>query len=255
VFAASLVVMFNGGVGVTRHGVDASASATVLLVGAASLSLVARRRFSVVTVFIAASAATAALSIAVFPIGLPLAPAVALYWVALQRARPRWSMVALVGVCFVGYLVASGIQIGAVPWAEGFHGVLLWSALWLAGERARLRREQIEDLKRYAVRERHLAASEERARIARDLHDSVGHAINVIAVRAGAARLRHGEDPNRSLVALVAIEELARQTVADIDHLVGALRSGVTRSRYRTASRRSERSWRSTPKPGLTSPS
>ena len=69
-----------------------------------------------------------------------------------------------------------------------------------------------------------LAAAEERARIARDLHDSAGHAINVIAVRAGAARLRHHEDPDRSLAALEAIEELARRTAADFDRIVEALR-------------------------------
>jgi signal transduction histidine kinase len=74
-------------------------------------------------------------------------------------------------------------------------------------------------------RERRLAAAEERARIARDLHDSAGHAINVIAVRAGAARLRHRQDPDRSLAALEAIEDVARQTAADIDQIVGALRS------------------------------
>jgi signal transduction histidine kinase len=87
-----------------------------------------------------------------------------------------------------------------------------------------MRREQMAELKREARRERPLATAEERARIARDLHDSAGHAINVIGVRAGAARLRHHEDPDRSLVALEAIEELARQTAADIDRLVGALR-------------------------------
>jgi signal transduction histidine kinase len=45
--------------------------------------------------------------------------------------------------------------------------------------------------------ERRLAQGEERARIARDLHDSVGRAINVIAVRAGAARMRYDQDRER----------------------------------------------------------
>jgi signal transduction histidine kinase len=79
---------------------------------------------------------------------------------------------------------------------------------------------------REAERERLLAVAEERARIARDLHDSAGHAINVIAVRAGAARLRHHQEPDRSLLALEAIEEVARQTVEEIDQIVGTLREG-----------------------------
>jgi signal transduction histidine kinase len=79
---------------------------------------------------------------------------------------------------------------------------------------------------RDAQRERLLAIAEERARIARDLHDSAGHAISLIAVRAGAARLRHQGDPDRSLQALEAIEHVARQTVEEIDQLVGTLREG-----------------------------
>ncbi|WP_346105142.1 histidine kinase, partial [Nonomuraea maheshkhaliensis] len=71
---------------------------------------------------------------------------------------------------------------------------------------------------REAERERRLAVAEERARIARDLHDSAGHTISLIAVRAGAARLRQDGDVR----ALEAIEELARQTVSDIDQLVGS---------------------------------
>jgi signal transduction histidine kinase len=87
------------------------------------------------------------------------------------------------------------------------------------GERARR-------AEREAERDRLLAATTERARIARDLHDSAGHAISVIAVRAGAARLRHHQDPERSLAALEAVEELARQTAAELDQLVGTLRGG-----------------------------
>ena len=117
----------------------------------------------------------------------------------------------------------------AFPGSELFHTGLAWAAAWFAGERTRLRREQIAELKERALRaerdgeqEGRLAAAEERARIARDLHDAAGHAINVIAVRAGTARLRR--DPERSQAALEAIEELARKTVAEIDQIVGTLR-------------------------------
>ncbi len=84
--------------------------------------------------------------------------------------------------------------------------------------------------KRDAKRERLLAVAEERARIARDLNDSAGSEVNVIAVRAGAARLRHAGEPHRSVEALEAIEELARRTVEEIDHIVGALRESCPRT-------------------------
>jgi len=117
------------------------------------------------------------------------------------------------------------------PEVVTFHTALVWAVAWFAGERTRLRSEQIAELReralnaeREAERERQLAAAKERARIARDLHDSAGHAISVIAVRAGAARLWHHQDPDRSLRALEAIEEVARKTVQEIDQIVGTLR-------------------------------
>jgi len=110
-------------------------------------------------------------------------------------------------------------------------GAAVWAAAWFGGDRARLRRERIAALEeraqraeREAERERRLAAAEERTRIARDLHDSAGHAINVILVQAGAARLLQEQDLERSRRALETIEEVARETLGEIDQLVRALR-------------------------------
>ena len=62
---------------------------------------------------------------------------------------------------------------------------------WPSSRSARSRAE------REAERERRLAAAEERSSIARDLHDSAGHAINVILVHAGAGRLQRRARPGR----------------------------------------------------------
>ncbi|HUJ34818.1 MAG TPA: sensor histidine kinase, partial [Solirubrobacteraceae bacterium] len=83
------------------------------------------------------------------------------------------------------------------------------------------------EAERNAVQGRRLALAEERTRIARDLHDSAAHAINVIAVQAGAARLWHEQDPPRSRAALETIEAVARRTVAEIDQIVHSLREGA----------------------------
>jgi signal transduction histidine kinase len=167
-----------------------------------------------------------------YPIGLPLGATVALYLFAASRdeddpwtRRSSGTVVAL----FLAFLGATALDGDGFPASELFHTGLAWGAAWFAGDRTRLRREQLAELReralhaeRDAERERRLAAAEERARIARDLHDAAGHAINVIAVRAGTARLR--KDPERSQAALEAIEELARKTVAEIDQIVGTLR-------------------------------
>jgi signal transduction histidine kinase len=167
-----------------------------------------------------------------YPVELLIGPTVALYLLAASRdEEQRWTRRSsgLVVGLFGAYLVAAAIGRGGFPWSELFHTGLAWGAAWFAGERTRLRRERISELEgralraeREADRDRRLAAAEERARIARDLHDAAGHAINVIAVRAGTARLR--QDPERSQAALEDIEQLARKTVAEIDRIVGALR-------------------------------
>jgi signal transduction histidine kinase len=110
-------------------------------------------------------------------------------------------------------------------------GTLLWGGAWVIGDRFRQRRAHVAELEERALRaereterERRLAAAEERTRIARDLHDSAGHAINVILVQAGAARLLQEQDPARTRAALETIEEVARETLGEIDQLVRALR-------------------------------
>jgi signal transduction histidine kinase len=162
---------------------------------------------------------------------LPVAPALALYLLAAVRGENAFSwasIAAVIGVLSV-YLAVAG-SAGNVGASEVVHAAVVFAAAWFAGERTRLHHAHIADLHARAeradrdiARERELAVAEERNRIARDLHDSAAHALNVIAVRAGAARLRH--EPDRDLAALTAIEELARQTINDIDQFVGTLRN------------------------------
>jgi signal transduction histidine kinase len=206
----------------------------VALVAVATVPLLAWRRapLGVLALTASASAALAAFGNVVWP---PLGPAFALYLLASGRgdAAP-WTprSAGVVAVLVIGYLGAVVAAVGSLG-GHVLPAAVACAAAWFAGERTRLRRGQTAELHRRATRaeqdvarERRLAVAEERARIARDLHDSAGHALNVIAVRAGAARLRHGQDPGRSLGALAGIEEIARQTVADIDQFVGALRAG-----------------------------
>jgi signal transduction histidine kinase len=137
------------------------------------------------------------------------------------------------------FLVHAGtvaIAEGEFPTVPLLVGALVWGGAWVIGDRVRLRRERIAELEeracraeRDAERERRLAAAEERTRIARDLHDSAGHAINVILVQAGAARLLGPRDPKASQAALATIEEVARETLGEIDQLVRTLREDERR--------------------------
>jgi signal transduction histidine kinase len=240
--AGSLALLAHGGIDALRPGSGIVAShavwerldlVDVVLAACSTVPLIAWRRFPL-GVFVVTAAAGALLAGLGDPVDLLPGPTVALYLLAASREPPapwtRRTTATVVGLLVV-YLGAAAAAQGTFPASELLHTGLAWAVAWFAGERTRLRREQLAELEdralraeREAERERLLAAAEERARIARDLHDSAGHAISVIAVRAGAARLRHRQDPDRSLPALAAIEELARQTAEEIDQLVGTLR-------------------------------
>ena len=201
----------------------------VVLAALASLPLVARRR-APLPVFAFVVVASAVLFSLGYPEGPPIGPTVALYFVALSRTegwRRTAPIIALAAGLFAAHITALGIGRDRFPGGELLLGTILWSGVWIAGDRTRLRRERmsaLEERARRAERERQLAAAEERTRIARDLHDSAGHAINVILVQAGAARLLQDRDPERAREALHTIEEVARETIGEIDKIVGALR-------------------------------
>ncbi|OIJ88215.1 sensor histidine kinase [Streptomyces colonosanans] len=80
-----------------------------------------------------------------------------------------------------------------------------------------------------------LAAAEARAadlavrnRLARELHDSVGHALSAVTLQASAARRLLDTDPEFVREALAAIEDTTRRTVGELDAVLGVLRDGDT---------------------------
>ncbi|WP_341719218.1 histidine kinase [Micromonospora sp. FIMYZ51] len=77
---------------------------------------------------------------------------------------------------------------------------------------------------RIAMLERRATRLAERNRLARELHDSVGHALTVATLQAGAAREMLDRDPAFVRRALIAIEETSRRAIDDLDHVLGLLR-------------------------------
>jgi signal transduction histidine kinase len=231
VFGLSLALLAaRGDSGADARGLDLLG---VLLAALASLPLVARRR-APLAVFVLTAAASAVLNGLAYPPGPPLGPTVALYFLALSPEKTRasrWLTGGVVAGLFALHAGAAGVAEDEFPTVPLLFGALVWGGAWVIGDRVRQRRARIDELEeqlrraeREAERERRLAAAEERTRIARDLHDSAGHAINVILVQAGAARLLNKQDPERAQAALETIEEVARETLGEIDQLVRALR-------------------------------
>jgi signal transduction histidine kinase len=104
-----------------------------------------------------------------------------------------------------------------IAWTIGFMVSRKFHEAEIARERA-LKAEQERE-----VRAR-LAVSDERARIARELHDVVGHSVSVMTVQASAARrlLRPHQEKERE--ALLVVEQTGREALAEMRRMVGVLR-------------------------------
>src|SRR5262249_4840917 len=135
-----------------------------------------------------------------------LAIFVGLYSVAVYS---RWRLLFLiwlaVGSVWIG-LAVSESRTNAPSWASELVRGL---AVWLAGNAMHQRQLQTEALRERAEqleRERDLSArlarSDERQRIARELHDVVAHSVSVMVVQAGAARTVLQREPDQALEAI-----------------------------------------------------
>ena len=114
----------------------------------------------------------------------------------------------LIGALVLAGTVAAGLGV-ALRRARGRHERALGEQGWL------LERER-ESAARVAV-------GEERARIARELHDIVSHNVSVMIVQAGAAREVLATMPDEAGAALAAVERAGRDTMTELRHLLGLL--------------------------------
>jgi signal transduction histidine kinase len=109
---------------------------------------------------------------------------------------------------------------------------ILFGIGWLLGFALRERVEQAEAAEArasQAEREREAAArvavAEERARIARELHDIVAHAVSVMVLQVGAVRHKLPEALERDSDALKGVEHTGRAALVEMRRLLGAMRS------------------------------
>jgi signal transduction histidine kinase len=224
------VLLFAGGIGEPEPGWRRGDAFGVVLTALATVPLAWRRRVPTATLVLSAGAGTA-LNALDYAGEVLLAPAVSVYTLA-AAAGPEVSHlrpIAVIAAVFAG-MTAVGLLVGESGTGMVSLGAV-WAAAWFVGIQSRQRGERLSALEerarqaeREAERERLLAAAEERARIARELHDSAAHSINAILLQLQAARVLREREPDRAEAALDTVERVARETITEIDGIVGALR-------------------------------
>ncbi len=191
-----------------------------------------RRRFPRVTLALVLLAAMVALYLRAGG-GAVVYVVMALYSVvAVSSRRAALIIVGLVAGAVLAATIAGGgdqVIMGAIA------GVALVLVGWLAGENTRAGRvyaareaERAAEKEAAAEAERaeqvRRALADERAQIARELHDIVAHAMSVIAVRSGVARMMIDTDPQQAREALAIIETTTRRSLREMRLLVSVLR-------------------------------
>jgi signal transduction histidine kinase len=134
--------------------------------------------------------------------------------------RARWGpLLIIAGV--VSYFAGTP-GLGQTDPAQLAYVLLVWLAGWALGY-SLARRRQEQDQARRALQRQVIA--EERIRMSRELHDLVGHTVNLLVVQAGAARLMLERDPATARELLTSMERTGRETLAELDRLLATLRA------------------------------
>ena len=162
-----------------------------------------------------------------------LAPLVAIY--SLGAHGSVRGIVAGGGAALVAYSVATAAGDGRgasdlVGEAVAVLGALaVGRAVRVMGFETDLLEARTSQLEREQDEKAQAAVAEERARIARELHDVIGHSISVMGVQAGAVRRLLTPEQEREREALLAMERVGRDAVEEMQRLLGLLRSNGER--------------------------
>jgi signal transduction histidine kinase len=171
-------------------------------------------------------------------IGIPLVG----FAVEMLSPRQRWPVYVAVVACMVlpmglrqGSWASVLVSSATVSTAVIF--VALFTQMRLNEQQARERAEQLmaaleqanTQLAAYATQAEELAMIQERNRLAREIHDNIGHTLTIVNVQIEAARAVMESDPARALDAIDKVQELAQRGLTQVRQSVGALRESPVR--------------------------
>jgi two-component system sensor histidine kinase DesK len=132
-----------------------------------------------------------------------------------------------------GFLLGLGFSVALAVGTRMSDGAINWTSVWvlfvltLSMFAFNALISTIRQLKNAQVEMAKMAVAEERSRLARDLHDVLGHSLTTITVKAGLARrvLESSTDRERAIAEVRDVEELARQAMAEVRATVSGYRT------------------------------
>jgi signal transduction histidine kinase len=199
--------------------------AAYLLVAIYSGLPILRRWAPVVAVF-GGLAAGVAFAAAQYPVALTPVVLLSIY-TAAAVLTPRRARVLLAGAVVLGIV---GATASPGPTDVGVPALIV--SAWLLGNYVGSRRTysaELEDKNRLLEQARvelaDRAVTDERLRIARELHDVVAHTMSVVAVHAGTGRMVADDDPAAARQALATIETTIRSALLEMRRMLGILRA------------------------------
>ncbi len=192
-----------------------------VLVALTALPLLTRRRFPLLSFWIIALAAVRTFEIngANF-VCTVLAMLIAAY---SAPAYSRYRNLALVSVAVGAVLIIAANGDDLPNLGSWSLGLLLVTVIGLGANAVHTWRQRaaVQQREREAATE--LALEQERARLARELHDVVGHNVSVMIIQAGAARTILDVDPEQAREALLAVEAGGRAAMTELRQVIGVL--------------------------------
>lgn len=216
-------------------GVSGPPVVTAVCAVLATIPLGWRRSASITSALCCAGALTLKTALGLPMDGLALLSAVLVAAYSVARHRP--SVPALLTV--LAMIVLAWLSLFGVPLDERTASTYPFVALWIgapgiAGAALRVQIQHAERLADLVARaemcrqeDARLAVQSERDRIARELHDTVAHAVSVMVLHAGAVRSRLPDQLGSEKAALSQAEDAGRQAIVELRQMLGLLRSNV----------------------------
>jgi signal transduction histidine kinase len=187
------------------------------------LALLGSRRFPGPTVAVVSAAALADLIVGpdVGPPYVALAFAIVL---AVARGAVSWAVVSVVVAWVAAIVLGAIIGLDWHPFRIALTTLLLALCFGI-GAFVRTRRERAAAFRAEADRRRQTAEQRERVRIARELHDVIGHALSQINVQASVGLHLMDRDPEQARAALASIKDTSKTALEEVRSVLGVIRS------------------------------